>query len=143
MRDSLASRSSWSATRPAADLWLPRFPSARSGSAHRPVYFDAGPADLAPGTLRVVAVNGVSVLLAAADGEIYALQNQCGDSPLPLEFGTLDAAVLHCSWHGCRYDVRTGRRIDGDPGRLRVYPVSLDAGRIQVALDVEPLHRDR
>ena len=111
--------------------------------AHKPVYFDAGPADLVPGALRAAAVNGVGVLLAAVDGEIYAFRNQCGDSPLPLEFSTLDATVLRCSWHGCRYDVRTGRRIDGDPGRLRVYPVALDAGRIQVALDVEPVHKDR
>lgn len=118
-------------------------PIAALRQVHRPVYFDAGAADLGAGTVRAVAVNGVGLLLAAVDGEIYAVRNQCGDSPLPLEFGTLEDTVLRCSWHGCRYDVRTGRRVDGDPGRLQVYPVSLDRGRVRVALDVEPVQKGR
>lgn len=111
--------------------------------ANRPVYYDAGPADLAPGTVRAAIVNEVSLLLAGVEGEIYAIGNQCGQSPLPLEFGTLEDSVLCCPWHGCRYDVRSGRRIDGVPGRQQVYPVSIEQGRIRVALGVEPVPKDR
>jgi nitrite reductase/ring-hydroxylating ferredoxin subunit len=55
-----------------------------------------------------------------------------------LRFGTLQGAELRCSWHGCRYDVRTGHRLDGGPGRLAVLPVAVENGEVRVAVDVEP-----
>jgi nitrite reductase/ring-hydroxylating ferredoxin subunit len=104
--------------------------------ARAPVYFDAlDAADLAEGAVRAVDVNGVPVLLARLDGEVYAVRNRCGDSPLPLEFGSLSGSELRCSWHGCRYDVRSGRRVDGDVGRLQVFPVAVDRTTIRIALD--------
>jgi nitrite reductase/ring-hydroxylating ferredoxin subunit len=54
---------------------------------------------------------------------------------LPLALGTLDGAEVHCPWHGCRYDVRSGRRVD-DEGRVQVLPATTEAGRILVAIDV-------
>ena len=86
--------------------------------------------------MRAATVNGVSVLVARVGGEIYAVRNQCGDSPLPLELGTLEGAEVLCPWHGCRYDIRSGRRLDDD-GRVQVLPVTTEDGRIRVALDVE------
>lgn len=109
--------------------------------ANRPVYHDAGDAnEILEGELRAVVVNDVSVLFARVGGEIYAVRNQCGDSPLPLDMGALEGAEIRCPWHGCRYDVRTGRRLDDD-GRVQVIPVKDDAGRVQVALDVEAAAR--
>ena len=86
--------------------------------------------------MRAEMINDVSVLFARVGGEVYAIRNQCGDSPLPLDLGTLDGAEVRCSWHGCRYDVRTGRQLDGD-GRVQVVPVTTEGGRIRVAIDVE------
>jgi len=105
--------------------------------ANRPVYYDALAAnDVPEGTLRAAMINDVSVLFARVGGEVYAIRNQCGDSPLPLDLGTLDGPEVRCSWHGCRYDIRTGRQLDGD-GRVQVVPVTTEAGRIRVATDVE------
>jgi nitrite reductase/ring-hydroxylating ferredoxin subunit len=117
-------------------------PLAALRQANRPVHVDAGPADLCDGQLRPVRVNDVPILLVGIDGDVHAIRNQCGDGPLPLEFSTLEASVLRCSWHGCRYDVRTGKRTDhaGDP--VQVYPVSIESGRIRVALGVDPAFRD-
>ena len=112
-------------------------PLAALRRANRPVYHDALDADdVAEGTLHAAMVNGVSVLFARVAGEVYAIRNQCGDSPLPLDLGTLEGAEVTCPWHGCRYDVRTGRQRDGD-GRVQVVPVTTEAGRIRVATDVE------
>jgi len=106
---------------------------------HRPVYHEALALDeLPPGAMRSAQVSGVTVLLANVDGEVYALRNQCGESPLPLEFGTLSGGEVQCPWHGCRYDIRSGRRLDAESGRIQVFPVAIDAGRIRIALDVEP-----
>ena len=112
-------------------------PLAALRRANRPVYHDALDADEVPeGTLRATMVNDVSVLFGRVGGEIYAIRNQCGDSPLPLDLGTLEGAEVRCSWHGCRYDIRSGRRLDDD-GRVQVLPVTTEAGRIRVAIDVE------
>ena len=108
--------------------------------ARRPVYRDALSAvEVADAGLYAVQLDELPLLLVRADGELYAVRNRCGDSPLPLEFGALDGHALVCSWHGCRYDVRTGRRLDGGPERLDVFPVRVEAGRVQVALDTEPV----
>ncbi len=108
--------------------------------AQRPVYrtvLAAG--ELEPGGLRGLEIDGTPILIANVDGEFYAVQNRCGESPLPLEFSVLDGAELRCSWHGCRYDVRTGKHLDREEERLAVYPVAVDGGEVRVAIGVEPV----
>lgn len=105
----------------------------------RPVYHDAGALeDLPSGRLTPVTLAGVPVLLVNVEGDVHALRNECGDSPLPLHFGAREGWTVRCSWHGCRYDVRTGHRVDGQAGRVQVFPVAIDGGRVQVAMDVAP-----
>ena len=112
-------------------------PLAALRRANRPVYHDAlNVEDVPEGTMRAAMVNEVSVLFARVAGDVYAIRNQCGDSPLPLDLGTLEGSEVRCPWHGCRYDVRSGRRLD-DEGRVQVLPATIEAGRIRVAIDVE------
>ena len=106
--------------------------------ARRPTYHRAmAETDLAPESLRVVIVQDQSVLLARVDEQIYAVQNRCGDSPLPLEFSVIRGPEIQCSWHGCRYDVRSGQRADGGSERLRVFPVRVEKGEIEIAIGTE------
>lgn len=106
--------------------------------ARRPVLFEAGrSSEIAPGSLRAVEIEGVPILLGNVDGVIHAVHNRCGESPLPLQYGSLDGGVLVCSWHGCRYDLRTGRRTDDGPERLTVYPVSVADDVLRIALSVQ------
>ncbi len=111
--------------------------------ANRPVYHSAFPAtDLEPGEMRAIEAGAESILIANVGGEYYAVAANCGDSPLPLAYSSLDDAVLVCSWHGCRYDVRSGVRADASGGdRIRVYPVRVEAGNVEVAVGVEPVPR--
>ena len=92
---------------------------------------------ISPGGIRAIDVDGTSVLIARVGDDHYAILNRCGDSPLPLEYSSLDGAQLTCSWHGCRYDVRTGARLDADAGRVRVFPVRVEGGQVRIAVDVE------
>lgn len=106
---------------------------------HRPVHRRVcGTADVGRGALLPVDVDGRGILIVNVDGEFLAVSNRCGDSPLPLQFSTLDGAELRCSWHGCRYDVRSGQRLDG-PERLAVFPVSVEGDDIRVAVGTEPV----
>jgi nitrite reductase/ring-hydroxylating ferredoxin subunit len=110
-----------------------------SRRAQRPVYRRAcGTADVGPGRMKAVDVEGQLILIANVEGEIHAVTNRCGDTPLPLQFGTLEGAELRCSWHGCRYDVRTGKRLDGGAEHLAVVPVAIEDDEIRVAVGVEP-----
>ena len=107
--------------------------------AFRPVYRDVCKADALPsGTMRGMMVDGVNVLLVHVGDEYFAVRNACGESPLPLDYSTLDGFELRCSWHGCRYDVRTGHRLDRpDPARedhLNVLPIRDAEGMLQVVL---------
>ena len=94
--------------------------------------------EVARGALKAVDVDGHPVLVVSVDGEILAVSNQCGDGPLPLHFGTLHGTELTCSWHGCRYDIRSGQRLDG-PERLTVFPVSVEGEDIRIAVGTEPV----
>ena len=96
-------------------------------------------ADLAPGQMLGVTADGHAILVANVDGQFFAVQDHCGDGPLPLRFSPLDAHVVTCSWHGCRYDVRTGHRLDRPGSGLTVYPVSVGDGNVQVAVAVTPV----
>lgn len=107
--------------------------------AQRPVYRRVcGTTDIGTGTVMAVDVDGHGILIVNLDGEFLAVSNQCGESPLPLQFSTLHGAELRCSWHGCRYDVRTGQRLDG-PERLTVFPVAVEGHEVRVAVGTEPV----
>ena len=105
----------------------------------RPVFVDAGAAsELIPGEVRATELEGIELVLANFDGEIYALRDGC-----PVDGNSLGGArltgegVLVCPWHNCAYDVRSGARVDGETGDgLRVVPVALRDGSVQVAVNV-------
>ena len=107
--------------------------------AYRPIYRDVCPADeITPGTTRGVIVDGSMVLLMRVEDEFFAVRNACGESPLPLDYSTLEGTELKCSWHGCRYDVRTGHRLDRPDApreeQLSVLPVRVSDGVVQVVV---------
>jgi len=110
--------------------------------ANAPVYADVAAFSALPdASLTPVEADGHPVLLVRSGGEVFALSNRCGSSPLPLAFSALEGATLVCSWHGCRYDVRTGKPDPpGEP--VRVFPVRVDGDRVLVAIDVAPASRE-
>jgi nitrite reductase/ring-hydroxylating ferredoxin subunit len=105
----------------------------------RPVFADAGAlADLAAGDLRVVQADGIAVVLANVDGDIYALRDGCPVDGRTLAGGRLAGPVIVCPWHNCAYDARSGKRADDEPGApgLAVIPVAVRDGAVQVAVNV-------
>src|SRR5262245_44527237 len=105
----------------------------------KPVFVDADAgADLDAGQLATTELDGVELLLANFDGEIYALRDGCPVDGSSLGGARLTAeGVIVCPWHNCAYDVRTGNRVDGEAGDgLRVVPVAMRNGTVQVAVNV-------
>jgi len=106
-------------------------------SLRRPVYKRALSADeLPPGSFKAVDLDDLPLLIANVSGDVYAVSNRCGSSPLPLQFGALSGAELRCSFHGCVYDVRSGKRLDMAAEGIRVFPVRIEDGAVLVALGV-------
>jgi Fe-S cluster biogenesis protein NfuA/nitrite reductase/ring-hydroxylating ferredoxin subunit len=105
----------------------------------KPVFVDAeAGAGLAPGQLVATELDGIELLLANFEGEVYALRDGC-----PVDGNSLVGArltsegVIVCPWHNCAYDVRSGDRVDGEAGDgLRVVPVAIRNGTVQVAVNV-------
>jgi nitrite reductase/ring-hydroxylating ferredoxin subunit/Fe-S cluster biogenesis protein NfuA len=94
--------------------------------------------DLEPGELRSLHPEGAALLLARIGEEVYACRDGCPPgSALTLHLGRLEGSTLICPWHGCRYDVRTGKREDDAEGKLAVFPVALRDGEIKIAVGVE------
>ncbi|HEX6938645.1 MAG TPA: non-heme iron oxygenase ferredoxin subunit [Longimicrobiales bacterium] len=92
-------------------------------------------ADVAPGKLLGVEVNGVRVCLANVDGEIYAFQDNCTHRDFPLSAGELEGCVVECAWHGAKFDVRTGRALALPAIKpVRTYDVKIEGGDILVAV---------
>jgi nitrite reductase/ring-hydroxylating ferredoxin subunit len=89
--------------------------------------------DLPPGALRAVEIDGTPVLLCGVDEGVFAYRNSCGGGALPLHLGTLSRGQIHCPWHGCRYDARTGKRFEGDGPDLEPFAVAVREGTIHVA----------
>jgi nitrite reductase/ring-hydroxylating ferredoxin subunit len=123
-------------TAPADSVFLPLESLRR---AQKPVFHSVFPAhELESGSIRSAIVNGVGVLLARVDDEFFAVRNACGQSPLPLDYSTLEGHELVCSWHACRYDIRTGRRLDwagaAPEDGLRVLPVRAHDGMIELVV---------
>ena len=112
--------------------------------AFRPVYREVFRVEeLAEGTFKSKIVDGMPVLLAHVEGELFAVRNNCGESPLPLDYSTLDGFELKCSWHSCLYDIRTGHRIDRPEAAreelLNVLPVRVRDGMIEVVVGTAPV----
>lgn len=98
--------------------------------------------ELQPGALLPLHLEDVPLLLTLLDGEVYAYRDGCPPgSALTLQLGSVEGTTLVCPWHGCRYDLRTGKHEDGE-GKLSVLPVAVQDGEVKVALGTEEVEAE-
>jgi nitrite reductase/ring-hydroxylating ferredoxin subunit len=68
-------------------------------------------ADIPPGAMRYVEIDGLPIALANVGGTIYAFSDACRHQGGPLSAGVLIDDTVTCPWHGWTYSVRTGKAI--------------------------------
>jgi len=75
---------------------------------------DQNDAPLAAGEMHRVTLDGTAVLLARTQsGQLCAIANTCSHLGGPLNEGPREGDVVTCPWHGSRFDLRSGRVLEG------------------------------
>ena len=80
----------------------------------------------------VVTVEGNTICLLAAEGEVRAIDNRCPHMGFPLHRGSVSDGILTCHWHHARFDLCTGGTFDQWADELRRFPVEVEDGEIYV-----------
>ena len=74
-------------------------------------------ADVAPGEMIVVELDGHLICLANVGGRFYAVEDDCTHVGGPLDEGELRGEVLTCPWHLAQFNICTGKVLRG-PARI-------------------------
>mgnify|MGYP001811665708 CR=1 FL=1 len=92
--------------------------------------------DCQPGELRSVMADGLPIVLANVDGDIYALEDQCSHEDLPLSDGELEHGNVVCMYHGARFDACTGKNKSLPAVRpVRSFPVEIRDDDVYVNIE--------
>jgi nitrite reductase/ring-hydroxylating ferredoxin subunit len=101
------------------------------------------------GTMKRVTAFNEHVLLTNVGGKIYATQNDCGHQRASLARGKLEGSIVTCPLHGAKFDVTTGRNVEGihmgmSPELMQKMPVEVvtmfqNMGEIMADIDIRPL----
>jgi nitrite reductase/ring-hydroxylating ferredoxin subunit len=85
--------------------------------------------DIAPGTSKVVDINGRAIGIFNVNGEFFALLNRCPHAAAELCKGT----IIRCPWHGWEFEIRSGQSYcDPRKTRARKFDVKVEPGETLV-----------
>ena len=92
--------------------------------------------ELAPGSHRVVDVDGASVAVFNVGGEYYAIEDVCTHDGGQLTGGTVEGDQIICPRHGARFCIKTGAALTAPAYEpTPKFPVRIEDGEIQVRDD--------
>ena len=93
-------------------------------------------AELPPGRMCYVEVDGLPIALANVGGTTYAFGDVCRHEGGPLSAGVLIGDTVTCPWHGWTYNVRTGKAIVPPVGiRIPTYTARVEGQEVFVEID--------
>ena len=97
---------------------------------------DVAPLDeFAPGSVKLVVTDLLTVSVYTLVGQLYAIEDRCSHDDGPLCEGDFDeeTGVVICPRHGANFDIRTGRALTlpaYEP--VETFPVSVEDGVVKV-----------
>ncbi len=92
--------------------------------------------ELAPGTSKVVDVDGTVVAVFNIDGEYFAIEDVCTHDGGELASGVIEGDQVVCPRHGARFCVRTGDALSAPAYEPTAkFPVRIENGAVQVKDD--------
>jgi 3-phenylpropionate/trans-cinnamate dioxygenase ferredoxin subunit len=89
--------------------------------------------ELAPGSHRVVDVDGASVAVFNVGGEYYAIEDVCTHDGGQLTGGIVEGDQVVCPRHGARFSIKTGDALTAPAYEPTAkFPVRVENGVVQV-----------
>jgi len=90
-------------------------------------------ADVPPGAVRRVELDGRHIALFNIEGCFYAVEDNCTHRGGPLSQGQVSGTAVMCPWHGAQFDLATGNAMRPPASRgVTVYRVIVDGGDIKI-----------
>jgi nitrite reductase/ring-hydroxylating ferredoxin subunit len=89
-------------------------------------------ADLPPGSLTQVEINGNPYALCNHNGTLRCFDGLCPHAGGPLGDGNLDGAQIVCPWHAWAFDCLTGVNDFDAAIQLKSHPIDVRDGAIFV-----------
>ncbi|MDQ6610432.1 MAG: Rieske 2Fe-2S domain-containing protein [Bacteroidota bacterium] len=110
----------------------------KNGNEKYPRWIPVGQvAALKENTAYKYAEEGENILICKTEGEVYAVNNCCGNTALPLDGAVIEKGYLICPWHGCAYRLSDGGMETNAMQRLKKYPVNITKeGEIRLGLNM-------
>jgi uncharacterized membrane protein/nitrite reductase/ring-hydroxylating ferredoxin subunit len=92
-------------------------------------------ADLKPGQMRLLHVNGKRIVLGNTEDGFVAFDDFCTHRGGSLADGTLICGIVQCPWHGSQFDTGSGS-VKAGPARksINIYTVSKSNGKLIISL---------
>jgi 3-phenylpropionate/trans-cinnamate dioxygenase ferredoxin subunit len=93
-------------------------------------------ADISPGKMIKVSIDGKDVMVANIDGNYCAIDDSCTHSGASLSEGKLDDGKVICGWHKAEFDCKTGKLVKF-PAKIRdvaSYNVSIESDNVFVEM---------
>ena len=92
--------------------------------------------ELAPGTHRVVDVDGAAVAVFHLSDGFHAIEDVCTHDGGTLTGGSVDGDAVICPRHGARFSIKTGAVLAPPAYEpIHSFPVRVHSGRVQVRDD--------
>lgn len=89
--------------------------------------------ELPVGKMKRFDFNNHRYLIINAEGQIYAVDDQCSHEDVSLYLGCIQEQNIKCSLHGSRFCLKTGRPLE-DPATepIATYPVMIENNQILI-----------
>jgi 3-phenylpropionate/trans-cinnamate dioxygenase ferredoxin subunit len=95
-------------------------------------------AELPPGEMQLVEVEGRKIGVFNCDGTLYAIEDRCSHDDGPLAEGDFDpdTCTVECPRHGSLFDLTTGRpKTLPAYAPVETFPVTIEDETIQLEID--------
>jgi nitrite reductase/ring-hydroxylating ferredoxin subunit len=89
--------------------------------------------ELREGEAARVDLDDEQIAVFRSAGELFAVQAECLHMGGALNEGDVLDCVVTCPWHGWRYELRSGARLDRIGSPLRTYPIREADGWIELS----------
>lgn len=86
------------------------------------------------GVLGVELADGKRLCLVRVGDDVFAINDNCTHEQFPMSEGhVLKGHVIECSWHGARFDLRTGAVLRTPAnGPIATFAVKIESGEVHV-----------